>query len=161
MHVVEGYGLTEIKTITWNPLRQRKIGSIGVPSATTLLEVHDDLGFPLPPRQVGEIVYRPRVPHIMFSGYHHQPDATLETSAICGGTPETSATPTRTATSTSSTARRMLCGAAARTCPPRRSRPSCSLIPPCPRPPQSAWPPTSASRRSWPSSRSPTTPNST
>ncbi|MFF4053518.1 AMP-binding protein [Streptomyces chartreusis] len=80
VHVVEGYGLTEIKTITWNPLRQRKIGSIGVPSATTLLEVHDDLGFPLPPRQVGEIVYRPRVPHIMFSGYHHQPEATLETS---------------------------------------------------------------------------------
>lgn len=25
-------------------------------------------------------MYRPRVPHIMFSGYHHQPDATLETS---------------------------------------------------------------------------------
>ena len=80
VHVVEGYGLTEIKTIAWNPIRQRKIGSMGVPSATTLLEVHDDLGFPVPPGQVGEIVFRPRVPHVMFSGYHHQPEATVETS---------------------------------------------------------------------------------
>lgn len=80
VHVVEGYGLTEIKTIVWNPIRERKIGSMGVPSATTILEVHDDLGFPVPPGQVGEIVYRPRVPHVMFAGYHRQPDATVETS---------------------------------------------------------------------------------
>lgn len=80
VHVVEGYGLTEIKTIVWNPIRERKIGSMGVPSATTLLEVHDDLGFPVPPGQVGEIVFRPRVPHVMFSGYHRQPEATVETS---------------------------------------------------------------------------------
>ncbi|MFC5951140.1 AMP-binding protein [Pseudonocardia lutea] len=80
VHVVEGYGLTEIKTIVWNPIQERKIGSMGVPSATTLLEVHDDLGFPVPPGQVGEIVYRPRVPHVMFSGYHRQPEATVETS---------------------------------------------------------------------------------
>lgn len=80
VHVVEGYGLTEIKTIVWNPLRERKIGSMGVPSATTVLEVHDDLGFPVPPGQVGEIVYRPRVPHVMFSGYHRQTQATVETS---------------------------------------------------------------------------------
>lgn len=80
VHVVEGYGLTEIKTIVWNPIRRRKIGSMGVPSATTLLEVHDDLGFPVAPGEVGEIVYRPRVPHIMFSGYYHQPEATVETS---------------------------------------------------------------------------------
>ncbi|MGD9988187.1 AMP-binding protein [Pseudonocardia sp.] len=80
VHVVEGYGLTEIKTIVWNPISARKIGSMGVPSATTLLEVHDDLGFPVPPGQVGEIVFRPRVPHVMFSGYHHQPEATVETS---------------------------------------------------------------------------------
>ncbi|GAA1827029.1 ATP-dependent acyl-CoA ligase [Pseudonocardia ailaonensis] len=80
VHVVEGYGLTEIKTIVWNPIRERKIGSMGVPSATTLLEVHDDLGFPAPPGQVGEIVFRPRVPHVMFAGYHRQPEATVETS---------------------------------------------------------------------------------
>ncbi|WP_236790869.1 AMP-binding protein [Amycolatopsis sp. GM8] len=80
VHVVEGYGLTEIKTIVWNPIQRRKIGSMGVPSATTILEVHDDLGFPVAPGQVGEIVYRPRVPHIMLSGYYHQPEATLENS---------------------------------------------------------------------------------
>ncbi|GAA4549655.1 AMP-binding protein [Pseudonocardia xishanensis] len=80
VHVVEGYGLTEIKTIAWNPIARRKVGSMGVPSATTLLEVHDDLGFPVPPGQVGEIVYRPRVPHVMFSGYHRRPEATVETS---------------------------------------------------------------------------------
>ncbi|MCW0212595.1 MAG: AMP-binding protein [Pseudonocardia sp.] len=80
VHVVEGYGLTEIKTIVWNPIVDRKVGSMGVPSATTILEVHDDLGFPVPPGQVGEIVYRPRVPHVMFAGYHRQPEATVETS---------------------------------------------------------------------------------
>ncbi|GAB3158346.1 AMP-binding protein [Amycolatopsis stemonae] len=80
VHVVEGYGLTEIKTIVWNPIQRRKIGSMGVASATTLLEVHDDLGFPVAPGQVGEIVYRPRVPHVMFSGYYRQPEATVETS---------------------------------------------------------------------------------
>ncbi|ALL79583.1 AMP-dependent synthetase (plasmid) [Pseudonocardia sp. EC080610-09] len=80
VHVVEGYGLTEIKTIVWNPIADRKIGSMGVPSATTELEVHDDDGFRVAPGQVGEIVYRPRAPHIMFSGYYHQPDATVETS---------------------------------------------------------------------------------
>jgi crotonobetaine/carnitine-CoA ligase len=80
VHVVEGYGLTEIKTIAFNPIARRKIGSMGIPSATTLLEVHDDSGFRVPPGQVGEIVYRPTAPHVMFAGYHRNPEATLETS---------------------------------------------------------------------------------
>ena len=80
VHVVEGYGLTEIKTIVFNPIAGRKIGAMGVPSATTLLEVHDDRGFRVPPGQVGEIVYRPTEPHIMFAGYHRDPEATVETS---------------------------------------------------------------------------------
>ena len=80
VHVVEGYGLTEIKTITFNPLSRRRIGSTGLPTATTLLEVHDDDGFRVAPGEVGEIVYRPTMPHVMFSGYHRAPEATVETS---------------------------------------------------------------------------------
>lgn len=80
VHVVEGYGLTEIKTILFNPISRRRIGSMGLPTATTLLEVHDDQGFPVPAGQVGEIVYRPTAPHVMFAGYHRNPDATVETS---------------------------------------------------------------------------------
>lgn len=80
VHVVEGYGLTEIKTIVWNPIVGRKVGAMGLPSPTTELQVHDELGFPVAAGQIGEIVYRPRLPHIMFAGYHRQPDATVETS---------------------------------------------------------------------------------
>jgi carnitine-CoA ligase len=80
VHVVEGYGLTEIKTIVFNPISARKVGSMGLPSATTELEVHDELGLPVGPGHVGEIVYRPRTANIMFHGYHRNPEATVETS---------------------------------------------------------------------------------
>ena len=80
VHVVEGYGLTEIKTVVFNPIDKRKIGSMGVPSATTTIEVHNDLGLPVRPGHVGEIVYRPTAPHIMCAGYHRNPEATVETS---------------------------------------------------------------------------------
>ncbi|MFJ8816753.1 AMP-binding protein [Amycolatopsis thermoflava] len=79
VHVVEGYGLTEIKNVLYNPLRERKVGSIGLPTASSVVEVHDDTGRPAAPGQAGEIVYRPREPHVMFSGYHRDPEATLAT----------------------------------------------------------------------------------
>jgi crotonobetaine/carnitine-CoA ligase len=78
VHIVEGYGSTETKNITYNPLQGRKVGSLGRPTASTILEVHDDDGQTLPPGQVGEIVYRPRLGNIMLKGYHKDPEATLE-----------------------------------------------------------------------------------
>ncbi|WP_020500313.1 AMP-binding protein [Sciscionella marina] len=79
VHIVEGYGLTETKNILYNPLSGRRIGSIGLPTASSIVEVHDTSGQPAAPGQAGEIVYRPREPHIMFSGYHHDAEATLAT----------------------------------------------------------------------------------
>lgn len=81
VHIVEGYGLTEIKNVLYNPLDARKVGSIGLPTESSIVEVHDESGRPAAPGQAGEIVYRPRRPHIMFSGYHRDPEATLAT--IC------------------------------------------------------------------------------
>ncbi|GAB3360866.1 AMP-binding protein [Amycolatopsis echigonensis] len=79
VHIVEGYGLTEIKNVLYNPLAARKIGSIGLPTESSILEVHDESGNRAAPGQAGEIVYRPREANIMFSGYRGEPEATLAT----------------------------------------------------------------------------------
>ena len=79
VRIVEGYGLTEIKNVLYNPLHARKVGSIGVPTESSSVEVHDESGHRAASGQPGEIVYRPRLPHIMFSGYHRDPAATLAT----------------------------------------------------------------------------------
>lgn len=79
VHIIEGYGLTEIKNVLYNPLSARKVGSLGRPTESTILEIHDESGNRAAPGQAGEIVYRPRLANIMFSGYHHDPEATLAT----------------------------------------------------------------------------------
>ncbi|MGK3203174.1 AMP-binding protein [Amycolatopsis sp. MEPSY49] len=79
VHIVEGYGLTEIKNVLYNPLDARKVGSIGLPTESSILEVHDESGNRAAPGQAGEIVYRPRRADIMFSGYRGEPEATLAT----------------------------------------------------------------------------------
>lgn len=79
VHIVAGYGSTEIKNVTYNPLQDRRVGSIGKPTPSTILEIHDDAGNHAPPGTVGEIVYRPRHPHIMFTEYFDDPTATLST----------------------------------------------------------------------------------
>jgi crotonobetaine/carnitine-CoA ligase len=78
VHVIEGYGSTEIKNVLYNPRQGRKVGSLGLPTPTSIIEIHDDEGNRLPPGQVGEIVYRPRIPHIMLKGYFKEPEKTLE-----------------------------------------------------------------------------------
>ncbi|MGW4075626.1 AMP-binding protein [Streptomyces asiaticus] len=79
VHIVEGYGLTEIKNVLYNPLDARKVGSLGLPTASSVLEIHDESGQRAAPGRAGEIVYRPRLPDVMFSGYHRDPEATLAT----------------------------------------------------------------------------------
>ncbi|MEU9370596.1 AMP-binding protein [Streptomyces avermitilis] len=79
VQIVEGYGLTEIKNVLYNPLSARKVGSLGLPTESSVLEIHDESGMRAAPGQAGEIVYRPRLADIMFSGYHRDPEATLAT----------------------------------------------------------------------------------
>lgn len=78
VHVVEGYGLTEIKNVTYNPIDGRKVGSVGKPTETTELQIHDEHGYQVPTGEVGEIVYRPRMANVMFTHYLDDPEATME-----------------------------------------------------------------------------------
>ena len=59
-HVIEGYGSTEIKNVLYNPLDARKIGSMGKPTATTILEVHDPDGNRVNPGEIGEMSIAPK-----------------------------------------------------------------------------------------------------
>lgn len=77
VHLIEGYGQTEIKNVLYNPLHGRKIGSMGRPTASSIMEIHDEHGNTLPPGQVGEIVYRPKIGNIMLKGYLKEPEKTL------------------------------------------------------------------------------------
>ena len=77
VHVIEGYGQTEIKNVLYNPIRGRKIGSMGRPTPSTIMEVHDEQGNAVGPGVVGEMVYRPRLGNIMMKGYLKEPEKTL------------------------------------------------------------------------------------
>ena len=89
------------------------------------VRIFDDDDNELPRNTDGEIVIRPKRPHVMFEGYWGRPEATVETSAATGGTtPATSVASTTTTTCTSSIARPTTCGVAARTS--RASRSSAS-----------------------------------
>ncbi len=78
VRLIEGYGQTETKNILYNPIAARRIGSMGVPTPSAIVEVHDEHGHELPPGEVGEIVYRPKQPHVMATGYLDDPEATLQ-----------------------------------------------------------------------------------
>lgn len=78
VHVLEGYGQTEIKNVMYNPIRGRKIGSMGKPTASSIMEIHDAEGRTLAAGEIGEIVYRPRFANIMLKEYLGNPQATLE-----------------------------------------------------------------------------------
>lgn len=77
LHLIEGYGQTEIKNVLYNPLQGRKVGSMGKPTPSTILEIHDERGFQVHPGVTGEIVYRPRQPNIMLKEYYRDPTSTL------------------------------------------------------------------------------------
>jgi crotonobetaine/carnitine-CoA ligase len=77
VQLIEGYGQTEIKNVLYNPLHGRKVGSMGRPTATSIMEIHDENGNALPPGYVGEIVYRPKIGNIMLKHYLKEPEKTL------------------------------------------------------------------------------------
>lgn len=76
-HIIEGYGMSEIKNVLYNPIVGRKIGSMGRPTPTSIVEIHDDEGNKLAPGGIGEIVYRPKVANIMAKGYLGEPEKSL------------------------------------------------------------------------------------
>ncbi len=80
VHLIEGYGQTETKNIMYNSTRARKIGSMGLPTPTSIVEVHDENGVRVSPGEVGEIVYRPTTSNISCLGYLNDDEATLKAS---------------------------------------------------------------------------------
>ena len=77
VHVIEGYGQTEIKNVLYNPIQNRKIGSMGKPTPSTIMEIHDEESNICAPGEVGELVYRPRMGDIMMKHYLKEPEKTL------------------------------------------------------------------------------------
>ena len=66
--MVEGYGLTEVAIITYNPYDNPKIGSCGKETKSFEVRIVDENDFPVPPNTVGEIVARGRVPWVNRPG---------------------------------------------------------------------------------------------
>jgi crotonobetaine/carnitine-CoA ligase len=53
-------------------------GATGRPIDCLDLRIVDDDGYEVPPGTPGEVVIRPRIPHVMFEGYWRRPEATAD-----------------------------------------------------------------------------------
>ncbi len=75
----ELYGQTECVPITFTPVSagRRNRASSGLPAPYLEVRLVDAEDREVPAGAVGEIVVRPRAPHVMFEGYWGQPEATL------------------------------------------------------------------------------------
>ena len=56
----------------------RRRGCCGKPIEDYEVRIVDDDDLPLGPCQTGELVFRPRAPYTMMTGYYKMPEATLE-----------------------------------------------------------------------------------
>lgn len=76
------FGLTEASLISWSPpgVENRPSAAGVVNSDYFDVRIFDDQDDELPPNVDGEIVIRPKRPHVMFEGYWGRPDATVSTS---------------------------------------------------------------------------------
>ena len=73
-----GYGMTEGGPFfSVQPGRPTKPGSSGVANPNFDVQIVDGNDNPVPPNEVGEIIVRPRRPHVMFDGYWARPAETL------------------------------------------------------------------------------------
>jgi carnitine-CoA ligase len=76
------YGVTEASLISWQPAgRSNKPNAAGVINDEYFdVRIFDDDDNELAHNADGEIVIRPKRPHVMFEGYWGRPEATVETS---------------------------------------------------------------------------------
>lgn len=81
LKILQGYGMTEFSVPVWgdpaDPLMPGCAGRV-VDDFFELKVVDPASDEPLPPRQVGEIVVRPKVPYVFMGGYHRMPEKTVE-----------------------------------------------------------------------------------
>ncbi len=72
------FGLTEASFITSNPNGlDAPLGASGRRNGDFDVRIVDDTDNELPDGEAGEIVVRPRKPHVMFEGYWRRPEATM------------------------------------------------------------------------------------
>jgi crotonobetaine/carnitine-CoA ligase len=74
------YGTTEASLMSWLPPGQpSKPGSAGIVNADAFtVKIFDPDDREVPVGEPGEIVCRPRKPHVMYEGYWRRPEATVE-----------------------------------------------------------------------------------
>jgi long-chain acyl-CoA synthetase len=78
--LVEGYGLTEASPVVClNPVRNPKIGTVGLPVPSTEVVIRDDQGNDLPLGEAGEICVRG--PQVMQGYWHRHDESTLVLTA--------------------------------------------------------------------------------
>ena len=59
-------------------VNDRRKGSCGKPMDIYEIKLFDDNDKEVAPGEIGEIVFRPRAPHVMMSEYYNMPEKTLE-----------------------------------------------------------------------------------
>jgi crotonobetaine/carnitine-CoA ligase len=76
------YGVTEASLVSWQPpgVRNRPRAAGVINSDYFDVRIFDDDDNELPRGAQGEIVLRPKRPHVMFEGYWGRPEVTVETS---------------------------------------------------------------------------------
>jgi carnitine-CoA ligase len=74
------YGTTEASLMSWLPPgRPARPGSAGiVNSGAFSVKIFDEDDREVPDGEAGEIVCRPRMPHVMYEGYWRRPEATVQ-----------------------------------------------------------------------------------
>jgi carnitine-CoA ligase len=75
---LEGFGMTEIGIPVHVRVDDRRPGSCGKPMDIYEMKLVDDLDEAVPTGEIGEIVFRPKVPFVMMSEYYKMPEKTLE-----------------------------------------------------------------------------------
>ena len=75
---LEGFGMSEIGIPIHVRTTDRREGSCGKPMDIYDIRLVDDHDEPVPVGEPGEIVFRPREPYTMMTGYYNMPEKTLE-----------------------------------------------------------------------------------
>jgi hypothetical protein len=137
----QGYGQSEVLGMLHRyDTPPRKPGSLGQPLPGIEVSLLGDDDRPVAAGEVGEFCVRPTEPNTIFSGYWKNPEPPSLRGATSGTTPAISAGATRTATGSSSIARRTTSGTRAATCRRSRSSARSRATPRSPRPRRSASP---------------------